>query len=76
MQIHCEYDLEGAELYSLKWYKNSAEFFRIMPSMSQHTQVTALCVTCHLGADLDPGVPGGRGPGGGGGLLPLQAGAC
>ena len=46
-----------------------------MPSMSQHTQVTALCVTCHLGADHDPGVPGGRGPGGGGGLLPLQTSA-
>ena len=48
-----------------------------MPSMSQHTQVTASMshVTCHLGADRDPGVPGVRGPGGGGGLLPLQTGA-
>ena len=30
----CLYDLEGAQLYSLKWYKNGREFFRIMPTRS------------------------------------------
>ncbi|KAG0424344.1 hypothetical protein HPB47_028423, partial [Ixodes persulcatus] len=28
----CEYNLEGAELYSVKWYKNNVEFYRYLPS--------------------------------------------
>ena len=51
---------------------------RILPHNAEHVPAHPgdhLYVTRHLGADLDPGVPGGRGPGGGGGLLPLQAGA-
>ena len=35
----CLYDLEGAALYSLKWYKNGREFFRIMPRLSRQTKV-------------------------------------
>ena len=53
------YDLEGSELYSLKWYKNGKEFFRVMPSMSEHTKmfpVTGVSVstwdTCHPTCDL------------------------
>ena len=26
--LGCPYDLEGASLYSVKWYKNGREFFR------------------------------------------------
>ena len=26
--LECDYDLEGADLYSVKWYKNGLEFYR------------------------------------------------
>ncbi|XP_046488303.1 uncharacterized protein [Neodiprion pinetum] len=29
--LRCEYDLEGAGLYSVKWYRNDFEFFRYRP---------------------------------------------
>lgn len=29
--LRCEYDLDGEELYSVKWYKDGLEFFRFMP---------------------------------------------
>ncbi|PSN39684.1 hypothetical protein C0J52_22263 [Blattella germanica] len=29
--LRCEYDLQGGNLYSVKWYKDGAEFFRYMP---------------------------------------------
>ena len=29
--LHCLYDMEGEELYSVKWYKNGHEFFRYIP---------------------------------------------
>ena len=29
--LHCQYDMEGEELYSVKWYKNGHEFFRYIP---------------------------------------------
>lgn len=29
--LHCMYDMEGEELYSVKWYKNGHEFFRYIP---------------------------------------------
>ncbi|XP_043250139.1 uncharacterized protein LOC122396083 [Colletes gigas] len=29
--LRCEYDLDGKDLYSVKWYKDGAEFFRFMP---------------------------------------------
>ena len=48
---------------------------RILPDNAEHVPAHPGDHTvCHLGADHDPGVPSGRGPGGGGGLLPLQAG--
>ena len=37
--LRCSYDLEGSELYSVKWYKNGQEFYRFMPGMDDHTQV-------------------------------------
>ncbi|RWS22648.1 uncharacterized protein B4U80_06810, partial [Leptotrombidium deliense] len=30
--LHCNFDLEGDELYSVKWYKNYVEFYRYLPS--------------------------------------------
>ena len=35
----CSYDLEDSELYSVKWYKDGQEFFRFMPTVSDHTDV-------------------------------------
>jgi len=35
----CNYDLEGTQLYSVKWYKNGQEFFRYMPSMDEQFTV-------------------------------------
>jgi len=29
--LSCEYDLQGGNLYSVKWYKDENEFFRCMP---------------------------------------------
>ena len=28
VSLHCRYDLEGAALYSVKWYKDGVEFYR------------------------------------------------
>lgn len=32
MVFHCDYDLEGFELYTVKWYKDYVEFFGYIPS--------------------------------------------
>ena len=37
--IQCSYDLEGSELYSVKWYKDGQEFYRFMPTVSDHRDV-------------------------------------
>lgn len=29
--LTCDYDLEGADLYSIKWYHNEEEFYRFVP---------------------------------------------
>ncbi|KAI2805467.1 hypothetical protein BLOT_004464 [Blomia tropicalis] len=29
--LHCDYDLEGSELYSVKFYKDYVEFYRFLP---------------------------------------------
>ena len=29
--LRCLYDLEGEQLYSVKWYKDGSEFFRFIP---------------------------------------------
>ena len=38
-KLKCNYDLEGSELYSLKWYKNGNEFYRYMPRDIRKTTV-------------------------------------
>lgn len=30
-QLHCEYELNGAPLYSVKWYRGNLEFYRFSP---------------------------------------------
>lgn len=35
----CEYDLEGAPLYSVKWYRGSREFFRHVPNETPPTKI-------------------------------------
>ena len=30
-ELSCNYDLEGEELYSVKWYKDGNEFYRFIP---------------------------------------------
>ena len=29
--LSCNYDLEGEDLYSVKWYKDGNEFYRFIP---------------------------------------------
>ncbi|ENN79473.1 hypothetical protein YQE_04117, partial [Dendroctonus ponderosae] len=29
--LGCQYDLEGAALYSVKWYRDQVEFYRFVP---------------------------------------------
>uniref|UniRef100_A0A182W3N3 Ig-like domain-containing protein n=1 Tax=Anopheles minimus TaxID=112268 RepID=A0A182W3N3_9DIPT len=30
-QLHCQYEMEGAPLYSVKWYRGTLEFYRYSP---------------------------------------------
>jgi hypothetical protein len=34
----CEYDLQGGNLYSVKWYKDESEFFRYTPDYHPQCQ--------------------------------------
>ena len=36
--LRCDYDLEGAPLYSLKWYRGNYEFYRYSPSETPSTK--------------------------------------
>lgn len=40
--LQCSYDLEGDELYTVKWYKGRQEFFRYVPKELPHTRVFPL----------------------------------
>lgn len=40
--LSCDYDLEEASLYSIKWYLNDQEFYRYVPKESPPTRVFAL----------------------------------
>lgn len=37
--LGCEYDLEGAQLYSVKWYRGNDEFYRYVPKEEPPTRV-------------------------------------
>lgn len=37
--LKCTYDLEGENLYSVKWYKDGDEFFRYLPKSTPKIQV-------------------------------------
>ncbi|CAG9834270.1 unnamed protein product [Diabrotica balteata] len=37
--LGCEYDLEGSPLYSVKWYRDSGEFYRYVPKEEPPTRV-------------------------------------
>lgn len=38
-KLECTYDLEGENLYSVKWYKDGDEFFRYLPKSVPEIQV-------------------------------------
>jgi len=38
-KLECTYDLEGENLYSVKWYKDGDEFFRYLPKSTPEIQV-------------------------------------
>lgn len=46
--LQCKYDLEGEQLYAVKWYKGSKEFYRFLPKELPNTQVFPL-----PGVDVD-----------------------
>ena len=35
--VYCNYDLEGEQLYSVKFYKDYVEFYRYLPSDSPNS---------------------------------------
>lgn len=39
VKLKCAYDLEGSELYAIKWYKNKQEFYRYIPKESPPDKV-------------------------------------
>lgn len=40
--LGCDYDLEGAALYSVKWYRENDEFYRYVPKEEPPTRVFPL----------------------------------
>ena len=38
-QLHCDYNLEGDKLYSIKWYRNGHEFYRYIPTDNPKTTI-------------------------------------
>jgi hypothetical protein len=39
VEMSCDYDLEGALLYSIKWYKDDQEFFSYVPKEAPPSRV-------------------------------------
>ncbi|XP_064109161.1 cell adhesion molecule 2-like [Macrobrachium nipponense] len=39
VELECHYDLEGDDLYSVKWYRGQHEFFRYVPGDSPAVQI-------------------------------------
>lgn len=42
LRLECDYDLENAQLYSIKWYFGDNEFYRYVPKESPPTRVFPL----------------------------------
>lgn len=42
LRLECDYDLENAQLYSIKWYFGDDEFYRFVPKESPPTRVFPL----------------------------------
>ncbi|KAL3288854.1 hypothetical protein HHI36_003301 [Cryptolaemus montrouzieri] len=40
--LSCDYDLEGAPLYSVRWYRDNDEFYRYVPKEAPPTRVFPL----------------------------------
>lgn len=40
--LGCDYDLEDAPLYSVKWYRDNDEFYRYVPKEEPPTRVFTL----------------------------------
>jgi len=53
--LSCDYDLEGQQLYAVKWYKNGLEFYRFLPSSAKATTIYA-----RPGVNVDPKRSGDR----------------
>ncbi|XP_071448839.1 uncharacterized protein [Hetaerina americana] len=56
VKLSCDYDLEDAQLYSVKWYRGDQEFFRFVPREEPHTQVFP-----YPGVNVDVSLSGARG---------------
>lgn len=39
VQLSCQYDLEGAQLYSIKWYRDDSEFYSYVPKEQPATRL-------------------------------------
>ncbi|KAG8280208.1 hypothetical protein J6590_086719 [Homalodisca vitripennis] len=54
----CLYDLEGDQLYTVKWYKGRQEFFRYVLKELPHTRVFALPgINVDAGSDVTGSIP-------------------
>ncbi|CAL4067944.1 unnamed protein product [Meganyctiphanes norvegica] len=42
VELRCDYDLQGAALYTVKWYRGHNEFFRFVPADTQKMQIFSL----------------------------------
>ncbi|KAK9736458.1 CD80-like C2-set immunoglobulin domain [Popillia japonica] len=52
--LSCEYDLEQAALYTIKWYRNNVEFFRFVPKESPPFRAFPLS---HVNVDISASGP-------------------
>lgn len=39
VRLSCQYDLEGAQLYSIKWYHDETEFYSYVPKEEPATRI-------------------------------------
>uniref|UniRef100_A0A182M382 Ig-like domain-containing protein n=1 Tax=Anopheles culicifacies TaxID=139723 RepID=A0A182M382_9DIPT len=62
-QLHCQYEMEGAPLYSVKWYRGTLEFYRYSPFENPPAKIFPF-----TGIKVDVSLEqfGGRGDRGGG----------